>query len=57
MTSRTYISDEMIGEAVTVPNKSYNMNDLSTYKVTLTNDVPPRSGLSEDRASRGMVLP
>jgi hypothetical protein len=26
----------MTDEAVTVPNKSYNINNLSTYKVTLT---------------------
>jgi hypothetical protein len=30
------ISGEMIDEAVTVPNKSYDMNNLSIYKVTLT---------------------
>jgi hypothetical protein len=28
------ISCEMIDEAVTVPNKSYYINNLSTYKVT-----------------------
>jgi hypothetical protein len=28
------ISGEMIDEPVTVPNQSYDMNNLSTYKVT-----------------------
>jgi hypothetical protein len=39
----------MINEAVTVPNKIY-INNLSTYKVTLTDDVPPWSGHSDDGA-------